>query len=83
MSKIKFGTDGWRAIVGEDFTEDNVKLVAHAIAKYVFETYGTEKEIIIGYDPRNMADVFSKLTAEIISGYGQRLSPCRRKKNRQ
>ena len=70
MSKIKFGTDGWRAIVGEDFTEGNVKLVANAIAKYVLETYGTEKEIIIGYDPRNMADVYSKLTAEIISGYG-------------
>ena len=74
MSKIKFGTDGWRAIVGEDFTEANVKLVAHSIAKYVYETYGIEKEIIIGYDPRNMADVFSKLTAEIISGYGFKVS---------
>ena len=67
---IKFGTDGWRAVVGEDFTEDNVRLVAHAIAKYVYETYGINKEIIIGYDPRNMADIFSRLTAEIISGYG-------------
>ncbi len=74
MTKIKFGTDGWRAIVGEDFTEENVKLVAHAIAKYVYETYGIEKEIIIGYDPRNMADVFSKLTAEIISDYGFNVS---------
>ena len=67
---IKFGTDGWRAIVGEDFNEDNVKLVANSIAKYVFETYGIEKPIIVGYDPRNMADTFSKLTAEIIAGYG-------------
>lgn len=74
MAKIKFGTDGWRAIVGEDFTEVNVELVARAIAKYVYETYGIEKEIIIGYDPRNMADVFSKLTAEIISGYGFKVS---------
>lgn len=70
MSKIKFGTDGWRAIVGKDFTEENVKLVIVAISKYVFETYGIEKNIIIGYDPRNMADVYSKLTAEIMSGYG-------------
>lgn len=74
MSKIKFGTDGWRAIVGQDFTKENVELVAHSIAKYVYETYGIEKEIIIGYDPRNMADVFSKLTAEIFSGYGFNVS---------
>lgn len=74
MSKIKFGTDGWRAIVGQDFTGENVELVAHAIAKYVYETYGIDKEIIVGYDPRNMADVFSKLTADIISSYGFRVS---------
>lgn len=70
MSKIKFGTDGWRAVVGEDFTEENVKLVAHSIAKYVLEKYGIDKKIIVGFDPRNMADVYSKLTAEIISEYG-------------
>lgn len=70
IEDIKFGTDGWRAIVGDTFTEENVRLVANSIAKYVFETYGIEKPIIIGYDPRNMADVFSKLTAEIIAGYG-------------
>ena len=69
-TQIRFGTDGWRAIVGQDFTEENVRLVAGAIAKYVYETYGTDKEIIVGYDPRNMADVYSKLTAEIISNYG-------------
>ena len=74
MTTIKFGTDGWRAIVGEDFTEANVELVAHSIAKYVYDTYGIEKEIIIGYDPRNMADVFSKHTAEIIAGYGFKVS---------
>ncbi len=67
---IKFGTDGWRAIVGEEFNEDNVRLVANSIAKYVFETYGIEKPVIVGYDPRNMADTFSKLTADIIAGYG-------------
>ena len=70
MNNIKFGTDGWRAIVGEDFTEENVILVAKSIAKYVFETYGITKQIIVGYDPRNMADVFSKLTAEILADYG-------------
>lgn len=70
IEDIKFGTDGWRAIVGDTFTEENVRLVANSIAKYVFETYGIEKSVIVGYDPRNMADVFSKLTAEIIASYG-------------
>ena len=69
-AQIKFGTDGWRAIVGQDFNEENVRLVADSIAKYVYETYGTDKEIIVGYDPRNMADVYSRLTADIISNYG-------------
>ena len=70
MTSIKFGTDGWRAIVGKDFSEENVRLVTNAIGKYVFEKYGIEKPIIIGYDPRNMADVFSKLTAEILASQG-------------
>ena len=70
LTDIKFGTDGWRAIVGQEFTEENVARVSKAIAKYVFEEYGIEKKIIIGYDPRNMADVFSRQCAEIISGYG-------------
>ena len=70
MSEIKFGTDGWRAIVGEDFNEENVAKVSRAIAKYVYDEYGIGKKIIIGYDPRNMADVFSKQCADIISSYG-------------
>ena len=45
---IKFGTDGWRAILEEDFTESNVKRVTLAIGKYVYETFGFEKTIIIG-----------------------------------
>lgn len=70
MTNIKFGTDGWRAIVGKDFTKENVILVTNAIGKYVFEKYGIDKSIIIGYDPRNMADTFSKLTAEMLAKQG-------------
>ena len=50
---IKFGTDGWRAILDEEFTQENVERVTLAIGKYVYETYGFEKKIIIGYDRRN------------------------------
>lgn len=70
MSKIKFGTDGWRAIVGEDFNSENVERVSKAIGKYIFDNYGIYKTIIIGYDPRNMADVFSMQCAEILSDIG-------------
>ena len=66
MANIKFGTDGWRAIVGKDFNEENVTLVINAIAKYIFDNFGLNKKIIIGYDPRNKADEFAKISAEIL-----------------
>lgn len=70
MNNIKFGTDGWRAVVGEDFNEENVALVSKAIGKYVFDNYGIYKTIIVGYDPRNMAKEFSMQCAEILKNSG-------------
>ncbi len=70
MANIKFGTDGWRAIVGEDFTVENVEIVTNAIGKYVFDNFGIEKKIIIGYDPRNMAKEFAQQSAELLSKSG-------------
>lgn len=70
MGNIKFGTDGWRAVVGKDFTEENVITASKAIAKYVYDNFGLDKTIIIGYDPRNMADVFSYKCAEIFADNG-------------
>ena len=67
---ITFGTDGWRAIVGKDFNTDNVTTATNAIAKYIFDNFGMNKKIIIGYDPRNMADVFSMQCAEILADFG-------------
>ena len=48
MANIKFGTDGWRAVVGKDFNAENVETVIKAIGKYVYEKYGAEKKILIG-----------------------------------
>ena len=70
MSNIKFGTDGWRAVVGKDFNEENVSIVSKAIGKYVFDNYGIYKPIIIGYDPRNMAKEFSMQCAQILKNIG-------------
>ncbi len=70
MNKIKFGTDGWRAVVGKDFNDENVAIVSKAIGKYVFDNYGVYKTIIVGYDPRNMAREFSMQCAETLKNIG-------------
>ena len=70
MTNIRFGTDGWRAVVGKDFNEENVALVTNAIGKYIFDNFGIYKPVIVGYDPRNMAKEYSMLCAEILSGVG-------------
>lgn len=70
---IKFGTDGWRAVVGEDFNEENVEIVSKAIGKYIFDNYGIYKPVIIGYDPRNMAKEYSMQCAKILEKLGFRV----------
>ena len=67
---IKFGTDGWRAVLDDEFNDDNVQRVTKAIGKYVFDTYGFEKQIIIGYDSRYKSDFYAKMCAEILDDLG-------------
>lgn len=73
---IKFGTDGWRAILDEEFTRENVELVALAMGKYIRDSFGFNKPIIIGYDPRNMAEDYATITAELLyqKGFDVKLS---------
>ena len=70
MENIKFGTDGWRAVVGKDFNQENVEIVTNSIGKYIFDNFGIDKPVIIGYDPRNKADVFSYECAKILADTG-------------
>jgi len=70
IPNIKFGTDGWRAIVGKEFNHENVEIVTKAIAQYTLEKDGINKVIIIGYDPRNMAKEFAHYSAKILSEAG-------------
>lgn len=74
--KIKFGTDGFRGIIADNFTFENVEKITIAISNYILETL-SGKTVLIGYDPRFMADKFAKLSAEILSNEGFRvlLSP--------
>ena len=70
MANIKFGTDGWRAILGEDFNGENFTLVTNAIAKYIAESKGLDKVIVIGYDPRCQADEYAEKCAKILAKKG-------------
>lgn len=68
--KIKFGTDGWRAIIAEDFTFENVVLTTKAIAGYIKKAYDPAKPVIIGYDTRFLADRFARRAAEELNKLG-------------
>lgn len=67
---IKFGTDGWRAVLNKDFTEINVKRATLAIGKYVYETFGQDKLILVGYDPRRMASEYAQFCANTLAEKG-------------
>ncbi len=70
MSSIKFGTDGWRGVIAEDFTFANARIVAHAIALYVVRNEDARKGVLIGYDHRFAADRIAEAVAEVISASG-------------
>lgn len=70
MGTIKFGTDGWRGIIAEDFTFQNVRLVAHAIARYVVRGEDASKGVLVGYDHRYAADSVAAAVADVISSTG-------------
>ncbi len=76
MSQIHFGTDGWRAIIAEDFTFENVERVAFAVGKYVQETYHAKSKqtapvpLLISYDTRFLADQFANRAARVLLGMG-------------
>src|SRR5262245_56845530 len=72
MSKIKFGTDGWRAVIAEDFTFANLERVTQATANYWRNSPvpGTAQKVIVGYDRRFLSDQFARRTAEVFCGNG-------------
>jgi phosphomannomutase len=70
MTGIKFGTDGWRGIIAEDFTFANACIVAEAIARYVVRGEDARKGVIVGYDHRYAADAVARQVAEVFSSMG-------------
>jgi phosphomannomutase len=69
-SVVKFGTDGWRAVIAEDFTYANVRVAAAAIANYVLAEEDAARGICIGYDTRFGSARFAEVAAETIAAAG-------------
>src|ERR1035438_3114921 len=68
--QIKFGTDGWRAVIADDFTFANVRIAAEAIAAYVHAKEDPAKGICIGYDTRFGSKAFARTCAEVVAATG-------------
>lgn len=67
MSNIKFGTGGFRAVIGEDFTKENVQKICQAVCN-IIKKQNKKKEICIGYDNRFMSENFAVWCAEVFAG---------------
>jgi len=68
--EIKFGTDGWRGIIADDFTFDNVRRVAGAIASYVLKCEDARRGVFVGYDTRFASKQAAQAAAEVIAAAG-------------
>jgi phosphomannomutase len=68
--QVKFGTDGWRAIIAKDYTFDNLKLATLASARYFLGHPNRAKGVCIGYDTRFMSKEFAEYTADVFSSQG-------------
>lgn len=78
MSEIHFGTDGWRAVIAEEFTFANVRCVCQAIAQHLEARGLREKGVVIGFDTRFLAEKFALTAAEVMAGNGFRVYLCKK-----
>jgi alpha-D-glucose phosphate-specific phosphoglucomutase len=68
--EIKFGTDGWRGLIADDFTFENVRRVAGAIASYVVKYEDAQRGVIVGYDARFLSPQAAEIVAEVLASAG-------------
>jgi len=69
-TQIKFGTDGWRGIIADDFTFDNVRRVGNAMATYVHKHEDASKGLVVGYDTRFVSKEAAQIMADVLAGSG-------------
>src|SRR6266849_9351171 len=70
MTDIKFGTDGWRGIIADDFTFENVRRVAGGIAAYVLKHEDPARGLVVGYDTRFISGQAARVAAETVAEAG-------------
>ena len=71
--EIRFGTDGWRGIIADDFTFANLRRVSVAVARYIKETGRAEQGLVIGRDTRFLAEAFARTVTDVITSAGIRV----------
>src|SRR5207253_2634072 len=69
-AEIKFGTDGWRGVIADDFTFDNVRRVAGAIASYILQNEDARQGVVVGYDTRFASKLAAHVAGEVIGAAG-------------
>lgn len=67
---IKFGTDGWRAVIAQDYTFENVERVSHATAHWLKKNYGERPSAVIGHDTRFQGRAFAERAARVLASNG-------------
>src|SRR5438128_225961 len=77
-SPVKFGTDGWRAIMADEFTFANVRVCAQATARYFHEATAASREIVVGYDTRFASEEFAVAVVEVLAANGVPVQLCDR-----
>lgn len=70
MTTIRFGTDGWRGRIADDYTYDSVRRCAQGFATYLMRAGTSDKGVVIGHDKRFSADHFAAAAAEVLAGNG-------------
>jgi len=70
--RLAFGTDGWRAVIADQFTVENVRIVAQAIARYTIEKGMAEQGIIVGHDTRFLGRKFAEEVVRVLAANGIR-----------
>ncbi|MHC1578526.1 MAG: phosphoglucomutase/phosphomannomutase family protein [Dehalococcoidia bacterium] len=76
VSPIKFGTDGWRGIIADDFTFENVRICAQAVAEYLKKSRLNKRGLVIGYDMRFASEDFAAAAAEVLAANNIKVHLC-------
>ena len=76
MTAIRFGTDGWRAVIGWEFTAENVRACARGVATYLQKSELASRGLVVGYDTRFASEDFAAEVAQVTTGAGIRTLLC-------